>query len=173
MHGLTPSLSTPDFLADSTYPHETELTVATPAGFKIYTTTDQPNVPVPNREDEVKNVTEVRDIMEARNFLLVKVGDKDWQVIAQGDWSYKNVATGEKSKMSGGTFPTKISWSKESKPDPLFKSTKPGKIPTNKPLLPPRDSHAAVNYLRSKANWTIVNDTAMAQKYRALQGDRP
>ena len=64
-------------------------------------------------------------MMEARNFLMVKMGDKDWQVLAQADWLYTNVATGDKDKVRPDFFPTKITYTAlASKSDPLFEENK-------------------------------------------------
>lgn len=157
----------PNFLADGAYPNDAAgLEVATTPGYKTYAAIDAPLVGIVR--EEAKHVTEVRDVMEARNFLMVKVGDKDWQVLAQADWSYTNVATGKPSGMSGGNFPTTISWKdKASKPDPLFKKTKPGKTTTDAPITPPsRNPTAAVSFIGVNANWTVIVDSPMARHYR-------
>ena len=163
---------TNDFLADSAYPNDVSqgfLETTNTPGHKSYWAYDQADITL--TPDEGRDLIEVKDVMEARNFLMVKVGSAEWQVLAQVNWSYTDVAARQKSQMSTGVKDIKV----KLVADPIFKKTKPGVAPTQTPVsVPPaRVTKAASNYINSKANWKVTKESEMANKYRATHGIYP
>ena len=110
---------------------------------------------------------EAREVLIARNFLMLKVGNEEPQLISQVNWGYTIAAEFTKSQMTAPHYNTKRNMGADiCLPIPSIGVTMSSGTPKDQPITANRYSDAALRFFGNNSNWTATGPPdSIAHKY--------